>query len=107
MSARFLTIDDLHRSFDGRVPRDLLRLATEAPRKVQRAAQVRLIVNWHDKQMRTAMAEAIVEIHEDRGGEVTERDLLLRGFTEKDIRAHRNEAMKLARPRLRGGADAA
>lgn len=95
------TIDDLYRAYDGRVPAALLDLAKRAPAQVARICQVRVRTRLKAGAIRSAMAEAIVEVYEAQGGEVSEQDLLARGFTPEDLRAHRHAAMAAARPRLR------
>ncbi|MGO1079918.1 hypothetical protein [Inquilinus sp. CA228] len=95
------TIADLERAYDGRIPDGLLQLALRAPERVARICRTKVRGRIKAAAVRDAMTDKIVEIFEERGGEVAEHDLLACGFTPKDIRLHRHAAMRAARPRLR------
>lgn len=101
------TIADLERAFDGRIPNGLIELARRAPEKVARICRTRGQAKLKAGAVRSAMVEAIVEIFETQGGEVSEGDLLSRGFTRRDIHDHGNAAKAAARPRLRQDRSAA
>lgn len=101
MRAPEMTMDDLERKFDGPIPQDLLRLAKAAPKRVLAVARTRLNIRHKAKVLQQRMADVIVEVHQDRGGEVAEADLLLAGFTPEEIATHRGAAMQQARGRLR------
>jgi hypothetical protein len=101
------TIADLERAFDGRIPGGLIELARRAPEKVAGICRTRGQAKLKAGVVRAAMAEAIVEIFEAQGGEVSEADLMARGFTRKDIHDHGSAAKAAARPRLRRDRSAA
>ncbi|TSD89096.1 hypothetical protein FFK22_008945 [Mycobacterium sp. KBS0706] len=106
-AATIATIADLERAFDGRIPAGLLELAKRAPQRVARICRTRVRAKLKAGAVRSAMVEAIVEIFEAQGGEVSEADLLSRGFTRKDLHDHGHAAKAAARPRLRRDRSAA
>lgn len=97
----------LSAEFDGPIPVRRRREAEaeerhwRARRAIKRAARVRVRARMHTEQLVARMAEAIVEIHERQGGQLSQDDLVRHGFTAEQVRAHAPAAKALAQPGMR------
>ncbi|MGL4966133.1 MAG: hypothetical protein ACRC67_33240 [Inquilinus sp.] len=97
-----LTLADIHRRFDGPIPRAEIEAAErEAPgtRVVRTIARTTGQPTMKPHVVLGRMAGAIVDLAGETG-EVTERALLQRGFTADQLRAHFDTAMQMAAPKL-------
>jgi hypothetical protein len=97
----------LYAEFDGPIPAHRRRQAEaeerhwRARRAVKRTARVKVRARMRTEQVVARMAEAIVEIHERQGGQLSQDDLVRFGFTPDQVRAHAPAAKALAQPAMR------
>ncbi len=93
-----LTLADLHRRFDGAIPRaEAATAEREAPGT--RVARTTLRPSIEPHIVLALMAGVMVDLMRDRGA-VTEAALLEHGFTAEQIRQHGDRAKTMAAPWL-------
>jgi len=98
----FLSMADIHRRFDGPIPRaELAAAEREAPgaRIARTVARTTGQPQLKPHVVLGQMAGAIVDLVREHG-EVTERALLQHGFTLDQLQAHFGTAMHMAAPQL-------